>query len=79
MFFLGFNRLFRTGDFGRLKRANPSAPNVLFYEGRIDSQIKVRGQRVDTSEIQATLAGITDMIETVIVLVYHRDQDDQVR
>jgi amino acid adenylation domain-containing protein len=44
-------RSFRTGD---LARYRPDG-NVLFL-GRIDNQVKIRGQRIELGEIEATLA-----------------------
>jgi len=72
---LAFQRLYRTGDFGRIMET-PGGFRYLSYEGRVDSQIKVRGQRVDLAEIELTMQGI-DLISRVKVLVYHAGQDDQ--
>lgn len=47
----GARRLFRTGD---LVRRLPG--DVLVYHGREDDQVKVRGARVQLSEVEATLA-----------------------
>ena len=75
---VGFNRLFRTGDFGRILRPKADGLGLLYYEGRLDSQLKIRGQRIDTGEIEAAIASRTDLIEKAVVLVYHRDLQDQV-
>lgn len=47
----GLGRLFRTGDMGRLR-----ADGELDYLGRRDRQVKVRGARVELSEVEAVLA-----------------------
>ena len=42
--------LYRTGDFVRLHSGS------LYFEGRVDAQVKVRGHRVDMLEIERTVA-----------------------
>ncbi|XP_068234684.1 beta-alanyl-bioamine nonribosomal peptide synthetase ebony [Palaemon carinicauda] len=44
-----YSVLYRTGDFGCVVNGN------LVFEGRLDSQIKIRGHRVDMSEVQAAV------------------------
>lgn len=73
---LGFNRLFRTGDYVRISTKN--GKRVLFYEGRSDSQVKVRGQRVDLMEIESVLNSQTDLIGRAVVLCYKAGQENQV-
>lgn len=58
-----FARLYRTGDFARIEKG------VLVYEGRTDSQIKIRGYRVDLSEIEKAVQGI-DGVDKGVVLCY---------
>ena len=43
-------RIYRTGD-----RVRRDARGVLFYAGRIDAQVKLRGHRVELAEIEARL------------------------
>jgi amino acid adenylation domain-containing protein/thioester reductase-like protein len=45
--FIPGDKLFRTGDFGRLERNG-----LLYYKGRNDDQIKIGGARFDLSEIE---------------------------
>jgi amino acid adenylation domain-containing protein len=44
-------RLYRTGDLGRF-----DATGSLHFVGRVDKQVKIRGQRVELEEIEACLA-----------------------
>lgn len=63
--------MYRTGDY-----ASICAGGAIQYEGRTDSQIKLRGHRVDLSEIEKQLMSISH-IEKGIVLCYHAGQIDQ--
>lgn len=65
------NRLYRTGDFGTIVNG------VLTYEGRNDSQIKVRGHRVDLADIDFALNKIKG-ISNAVVLCYKPGEIDQV-
>ncbi|XP_065340194.1 beta-alanyl-bioamine nonribosomal peptide synthetase ebony [Cloeon dipterum] len=65
-----YSTLYHTGDFGRIVKGN------LVYEGRADSQIKVRGHRVDLSEIQKALHGVRGL-DKVIVLCYKQGKPEQ--
>ena len=65
-----YSRLYRTGDFASLHKG------VIYYEGRTDSQIKIRGHRVDLSEVEKTLTTL-GYIDKGIVLCYHAGEIDQ--
>ncbi len=54
-------RLYKTGD---LARWLPSG--TIEFLGRIDHQIKLRGQRIELGEIEATLGEHPDVLEAVI-------------
>ena len=56
-------RLYRTGDLCRLH-----ADGTLEYCTRIDTQIKLRGYRIETAEIETVLARHPDIIQAVVVL-----------
>ena len=55
----GHEVLFRTGDFGFIKF------DRLYYKGRKDSQVKIRGQRVDLVEIDNVLNSIEGIDKAV--------------
>jgi amino acid adenylation domain-containing protein len=55
-------RMYRSGD---LARATPDG--VLEFLGRIDHEVKVRGQRVDCEEIAALIAAFPGVQEVVVV------------
>jgi acyl-coenzyme A synthetase/AMP-(fatty) acid ligase len=56
-------RVYRTGD---LVRWTPSG--VLEYIGRIDTQVKIRGQRVELGEIESTMNRHPSVAHSVVVL-----------
>lgn len=65
------SRLYHTGDYGRLVKG------TVLYEGRTDSQVKVRGHRVDLAEVEAALNSLPEVDKTS-VLCYHPGEVDQV-
>ncbi|KAI8130088.1 Mycosubtilin synthase subunit C [Lucilia cuprina] len=67
---LKYSRIYRTGDYGSLY------DGFIMYEGRTDSQIKIRGHRVDLSEVEKNVAEL-DEVEKAIVLCYHAGLVDQ--
>lgn len=70
-FCLVYSSLYHTGDFGRIVKGN------LVYEGRADSQIKVRGHRVDLAEIQAAVQTVPGL-DKALVLCYQPGRPEQV-
>lgn len=65
-----YSRLFRTGDFGRIEKS------ALIFEGRTDSQIKIRGHRVDLTEIERHLLSLPE-VDKSFVLCYKPGEIDQ--
>lgn len=49
---------------------------AIQYEGRTDSQIKIRGHRVDLSEVERHLFAI-QAVDKGLVLCYHAGEIDQ--
>ncbi len=52
---------YRTGDYGIIQDGR------LIYQGRQDSQVKVRGHRVNMREIEQVISGVpaVDMVVTI--------------
>lgn len=52
-----YGKLYRTGDYARLEKG------LLYFEGRTDSQVKIRGHKVDMAEVEKAvkaLEGVSD-------------------
>ncbi len=65
-----FSRIYKTGDYASLHK------DLIYYEGRTDSQIKIRGHRVDLAEVEKNLNAL-DYVEKGVVLCYHAGEIDQ--
>lgn len=59
----GYSRVFRTGDYARIVKG------TMIYEGRVDSQVKVRGHRVDLSEVEKIVSRLPE-VDKAVVLCY---------
>ncbi|MET9297463.1 amino acid adenylation domain-containing protein [Streptomyces sp. NPDC003077] len=60
--FVPGGRLYRTGDLARWL-----ADGEVEYLGRIDGQVKIRGNRVETGEVQNALASVDGVRDAVVV------------
>ena len=58
-----YPKIFRTGDYAKIVKG------LLIYEGRVDSQIKIRGHRVDLTEVEKIITR-TPGIDKVVVLCH---------
>jgi amino acid adenylation domain-containing protein len=65
-------RLYRTGDL-----VAADADGVLTYRGRIDNQVKIRGCRVETGEVESVLMRHQGLVECAVTVHQDRDGDDQ--
>ena len=61
---LGRTRVYRTGDLGRYRQ-----DGSLELAGRIDQQVKIRGQRVELGELESVLQQHRDVQHAVAVVV----------
>ncbi|WP_082722354.1 non-ribosomal peptide synthetase [Burkholderia mayonis] len=64
------SRLYRTGDLCRL-----DADGTAQFLGRIDQQIKLRGQRIEPGEIEATLRQCTGVTDALVALDGERERE----
>ena len=55
-------RLYRTGDIGRYRR-----DGEIEYVGRVDHQVKIRGNRVEIGEVEVVLSQHEGVSEVVVV------------
>ena len=69
---LQWNRVYRTGDFGYI-----NDEGLLMCGGRKDTQIKVRGMRVDISEIESSMCILKD-VKHAAVLAYEEQSGDKI-
>jgi D-alanine--poly(phosphoribitol) ligase subunit 1 len=56
-------RAYRTGDLGRFR------DNLLFFEGRIDEQIKLSGYRIELGDVEANLRALATVRDAVVIPV----------
>ncbi len=65
-------RLYRTGD-----RARRRPDGVLEFAGRDDSQVKVRGYRIELEQVETTLASMEEVVDAAVVVEADRDGADR--
>ncbi len=56
-------RAYRTGDLGRFR------DNLLFFEGRIDDQIKLSGYRIELGDVEANLRAMATVRDAIVLPV----------
>jgi amino acid adenylation domain-containing protein len=57
-------RIYRTGDVAKL-----GADGLVYYVGRVDSQVKSRGYRIELGEIEAALSTLEELEECAVVAI----------
>jgi D-alanine--poly(phosphoribitol) ligase subunit 1 len=62
-FRLGDLQAYHTGDWGRLKNG------LLFFDGRIDSQVKVNGYRIELEDVAENLRALPAVSDAVVLPV----------
>lgn len=67
-----FEKMYRTGD-----RVKLEVGNVIYYLGRIDNQVKIRGQRIELGEIESVL-NLHPYVKESVVLVHDLEKVGQV-
>ncbi len=55
------HRIYRTGDLGRI-----NDDNEIEYLGRIDTQVKVRGYRIELTEIESVIMQVPEIAQAVV-------------
>ncbi|QNM97365.1 AMP-binding protein [Chitinimonas koreensis] len=68
LFLHGGRRAFRTGDAGRL------VDGMLFCHGRLDSQVKLNGYRVELGEIEAVLEALPAVARAAVIAIMRGGQ-----
>lgn len=53
---------FRTGDCGRI-----DTDGVVYHLGRVDGMVKIRGFRVETAEVEATISALDGVTEAAVL------------
>jgi D-alanine--poly(phosphoribitol) ligase subunit 1 len=59
-------RAYKTGDLGRFRES------LLFFEGRIDEQIKLSGYRIELGDVEANLRALPTIRDAVVIPVIKR-------
>jgi D-alanine--poly(phosphoribitol) ligase subunit 1 len=65
-FRLGNLRAYRTGDWGRIQG------DLLFFEGRIDGQVKVNGHRIELGDLEENLRALPTVADAVVLPVIRK-------
>ncbi len=65
----GSDRIYRTGDLGYW-----NADGSISFMGRKDSQVKVRGYRIETEEVERVMESCTAVTGAVVVSVSHEEE-----
>ncbi|XP_074657403.1 beta-alanyl-bioamine nonribosomal peptide synthetase ebony-like [Tubulanus polymorphus] len=67
---IGHEHLYRTGDYARV------VDNIVIYEGRTDSQVKIRGQRVNMAEVERLISSCKGVEKVVVLLCTSGDGNE---
>lgn len=62
-----YEKMYRTGDLGRLMPDTDGQPDQMEFIGRVDYQVKIRGFRVELGEIESVILK-QEKVEDVVVI-----------
>ncbi len=65
-FRLGNLLAYRTGDWGRIQ------DDLLFFEGRIDGQVKVNGHRIELGDLEENLRALQTVADAVVLPIVRK-------
>lgn len=65
-------RAYRTGDWGRIR------DGLLFFEGRMDSQIKLHGYRIELGDIESHVRALPQIADAVVLVVAKNGVPDSI-
>jgi D-alanine--poly(phosphoribitol) ligase subunit 1 len=65
-FHLGNSRAYRTGDWGLMDNG------LLFFDGRIDRQVKVNGYRIELGDVEENLRSLATVSDAVVLPVMEK-------
>jgi D-alanine--poly(phosphoribitol) ligase subunit 1 len=65
-FHLGNLRAYRTGDWGSMENG------LLFFDGRIDSQVKVNGYRIELGDVEENLRSLPAVSDVIVLPVMEK-------
>jgi D-alanine--poly(phosphoribitol) ligase subunit 1 len=63
-------RSYRTGDLGHFQ------DSLLYFDGRMDFQIKLHGYRIEIGDVEANLQGLTNVQDAVVIPIQKNGQID---
>jgi D-alanine--poly(phosphoribitol) ligase subunit 1 len=69
-FLLEGRRAYRTGDWGRYR------DGMLFFEGRMDNQVKLHGFRIELADVEANLRALPEVRDAVVLPVLRQGAVD---
>lgn len=69
-FRLDGHRAYRTGDWGRYR------DGLLYFEGRMDSQVKLHGHRIELADVEANLRALPGVRDAVVLPVVKQGSVD---
>ena len=61
---------YRTGDWGRCRET------LIFFEGRMDGQIKLHGYRIELGDLEANLRALTEVADALVLPVVKQGKVD---